>query len=457
MKKIDKDHLFTETLVKARVSKNIGKLLESVQLYREAISIKSDNYDAVSELGIVLWEQGELDEAAKLAKKLILIDKDHPNGYTLLAHISMDQFHYNQSIELYQKAIALYQENSELYGSFALAYKESSRFEEAYKAYIHALLIEPNNAEVHFNFSILCLMLGDYSTGFNEYEWRKQKREKYGLRHSVKPEWSGESLNGKTLLIHHEQGLGDAIQFSRYVQLLKNWGVNLVYEPHPSLIGLLESMQDIVVLDDNQTSSNFDYHCPLLSLPLRLGTRIETVPANIPYLSAEKSRIDRWRMRLGEKGFKIGVAWMGSGGRFSKNRLFPVTCLDMIGEIEGVRLIGLHKQPWQIPHGMAIEMLGSDFDDGKDAFLDTAAVIECCDLVISCDTAIAHLAGAMGKPCWIVLRHIPHWVWMIDRTDSPWFPSVRLFRQKIPGDWAGVFMDLKSELNDYIRTQRTLS
>lgn len=457
MKENERDHLFTETLVRARVSKNTGNPLKAAHLYREAISIKSDNYDAVSELGIVLWEQGELDEAANLAKKMILLDKNHPNGYTLLAHISMDQLHYNQSIGLYQKSIELYQNNAELYGSLALAYKESSHFNDAYKTYNQALLIDPNNAEVHFNFGIMCLLLGDYSTGFKEYEWRKQKREKYGLRHSVKPEWNGEALNGKTLLIHHEQGLGDAIQFSRYVQFLKRRGINLIYEPHPSLIGLFGSMEDIVLQDDRQTSSTYDYHCPLLSLPVKMGTRVDSIPVNIPYLSAEKNRIDKWRMRLGNNGFKIGVAWMGSGGRFSKNRLFPVTCLDMISQIQGVRLIGLHKQPWQVPSDMAIELLGSDFDDGTDAFLDTAAVIECCDLVISCDTAIAHLAGAMSKPCWIVLRHIPHWVWMIDRRDSPWYPSVRLFRQKIPGNWEDVFVEIKNELSDLIKTQRTFS
>ncbi len=234
-------------------------------------------------------------------------------------------------------------------------------------------------------------------------------------------------------------------------------GIDVLYAAHPPLIRLLSSMGDISFVDTNDPTLRFDYHCPLLSLPLKLGTTAGTIPASIPYLAAEPERVEKWRKRIGGHGFKIGVAWQGSGGRFAKNRLFPVSYLKLLQQFSGVRLIGLHKAPlyapWELPEGLAIESLGPDFDAESDAFLDTAAAIECCDLVISCDTAITHLAGAMGKPAWVILRHVPHWVWMMERPDSPWYPSVRLYRQKQAGDWDSAFAEVYAELPRYISSK----
>lgn len=441
---------FLKQLNHARALKNFGSHAEAITIYKHAIALQPNNFEGNLELGITLWQQGFFEEAHATALQLINLNPAHPNGYILLGHVSLDCNKHAESISAYRTAIELVPNRAELHTSLALALKDSGRYNEAFTEYNKALILAPDNAEIHFNRSILSLLSGDYTSGFQEYEWRKNKEEKYGNREFDKPLWLGENLEGKILLIHHEQGLGDAIQFSRYVKLLHDSGVNLIYAAHPPLVRLLSSMSEINFVDINKPNINFDFHCPLLSLPLRMGTRVETIPADIPYLGAEAGRLEKWKNRIGEHGFKIGVAWQGSGGRFAKNRLFPVSYLKPLGELVSVRLIGLHQaplhSPWALPHDIEIENLGPDFDADADAFLDSAAAIQCCDLVISCDTAVAHLSGALGRPTWVALRHNPHWIWFMDRQDSPWYPSVRLFRQKKAGDWDGVFQEIYNEL-----------
>ncbi len=442
---------FSQALNAARALKCIGNFAEAIGAYKQAINLNPNSFEALIELGVTLWEQGNFDEAFAAAEQLIALDPNHPNGYILLGHVLLDLQNLDRCVESYQSAIKLAPKHAELYNSLGLALKEKGQFKEALEAYDIAFLLAPDNAEIHNNKAILMLLSGDLRKGFHEYEWRKLKRERYGNRDYVQPEWRGEDISGKTLLIHHEQGMGDAVQFSRYLTLLEHYKVNVIYAAHPPLRRLLSSQGDIQFVDPNNSNLQFDYHCPLLSLPLALGTTLDTIPAAIPYLRALPERVDKWRKRIGSEGFKIGVAWQGSGGRFATNRLFSPLYFKALQDLPNVRLIGLHKAPlyapWDLPEGIHIEPLGPDFDMETDAFLDTAAAIEVLDLVISCDTAIAHIAGAMGKPCWVILRHVPHWVWMMERPDSPWYPSIRLFRQKRPGDWVSAFTEVERALS----------
>jgi Flp pilus assembly protein TadD len=438
----------------ARGLKSIGSKSDAVAAYYRALEIQSDCFEALQELGQTLWELGRLKDVIPVAEAIIKLRPNDSIGYVLLGSALVENSNITEAISLYKKAISLDPNNSILYNALALAFKETQDFEQSFTFYDKAISLAPTDADVRNNLAILLLLTGDYRRGFKEYEWRKYKQERYGNREFIQPLWQGENLEGKTLLIHHEQGMGDAIQFSRYVKLLHESSVNLIYAAHPPLIKLLSSMADISFVDVSNASIPFDYHCPLLSLPLRMETCAKTIPADVPYLSVEPSRLHKWQNRIGPDGFKIGVAWQGSGGRFAKNRLFPVSYLKPLQELPGVRLIGLHQSPlhspWSLPEALVIENLGPDFDAGQDAFLDTAAAIQCCDLVISCDTAVAHLAGALGKQAWVVLRHVPHWVWMMDREDSDWYPSLRLFRQKKAGDWDSVFMEIYVELSRLI-------
>lgn len=433
---------------------SLGSFSDATDLLKKMIISYPNWVELHHELCNILYKQGIFDEAIVSIHKFINLSPENYSAYILLGHVLRETDKVDQAIAAYKKALEISPSSHEAHHSLALAFKEHKSFKNAIDYYNRALSLEPNDPEIHNNRAILSLLLGDYPSGFLEYEWRKKKNEKYGQRDFIQPEWSGQDLKDKTLLVHHEQGMGDAIQFSRYLKTLYNSGIIALYAAYPPLIRLLSSMGEVNFIDINDPTLTVDYHCPLLSLPLRMNTTVETIPLNIPYLSAEPERVNRWRKRIGDHGFKIGVAWQGSGGRFAKNRLFPIEYLKIIQILPNVRLIGLHKAPlyapWGLPEEIKIEALGPDFDADSDAFLDCAAAIECCDLIISCDTAIVHLAGALGKPAWVILRYVPHWVWMIDRSDSPWYPSAKLFRQKEPGNWKSVFDEIAGELTKLI-------
>jgi hypothetical protein len=246
--------------------------------------------------------------------------------------------------------------------------------------------------------------------------------------------------------------LGDTIQFCRYLPLLVKAGAKVLFAPHEKLRRLVSTVSDdIEIVDVDDRDLDFDYHVPLMSLPLAFRTTLESVPSDCPYLFAQPDRVTHWRDRLGSEGFKIGICWQGSRNKIDFGRSFPLSLFEGLSKIEGVRLVSLHRgdgeaQLADLPDGMVVETLGEDFDAGAEAFLDTAAVMHCCDLVITSDTAVAHLAGALGVRTWVALKYVPDWRWMLDREDSPWYPTMRLFRQGSRGDWPSVFDDMTKAL-----------
>jgi hypothetical protein len=270
-----------------------------------------------------------------------------------------------------------------------------------------------------------------------------------------RPAWRGESLDGRSILVYGEQGLGDIIQFARYVPVLAGKGAETGFYVTAKLVRILESLPGRVrVLPSLGADRNFDYQCPLMSLPYRLGAEAANIPAT-PYLSADPQRSARWGAAIGTGGFKIGVSWHGNP--IAPERSFPLAELYPLSQIPRVRLISLQKnqgleQLASLPAGMAVETLGEDFDAGPDAFLDTAAVMEHLDLVVTCDTAIAHLAGALARPVWVALKYVPDWRWMLERSDSPWYPGMRLFRQGEPGGWSALFEGMTAELKKLLET-----
>jgi len=254
------------------------------------------------------------------------------------------------------------------------------------------------------------------------------------------------------VLIHAEQGLGDTIQFGRYVPLAAE-RVEVTFEVQRPLVRLMSSMSgDQKVVARGDPLPNFDFHCPLMSLPHLLGGDLSEIPAQVPYLKAEQNRVDAWKERLPGKGkFRIGIAWAGSPiGENNEGRSVHLRCFEPLARVEGVCLVSLQKnygldQLDQLPPGMVVERLGEDFDNGPDGFLDAAAVISSLDLVVTVDTSIAHLAGSLGCPVWIVLRTVPDWRWFTGRTGSPWYPTARLFR-KGKGGWESLFADVANEV-----------
>ena len=314
-------------------------------------------------------------------------------------------------------------------------------------SYERAAVLRPTYADAHYNRALTALSLGDFAAGWAGYEYRWERDAAPTRKLAVSfPQWRGEDLAGKRIIVFEEQGLGDVIQFARYVPLLAARGARVTLLARTVLHRLLRTLGGGIEITDRQPyGEHYDCQCALMSLPGVFGTTVETIPATVPYLRAEAALVAQWRERLGPHGFKIGISWQGNpSGKIDIGRSLPLCCFAPLASIPGVRLISLQKrhgldQLQSLPPGMTVETLGEEFDEGPDAFVDSAAIIENLDLVISSDTGIVHLAGALGRPVWVAIKHLPDWRWLLERPDSPWYPTMRLFRQTEPGDWAGVF------------------
>jgi hypothetical protein len=333
--------------------------------------------------------------------------------------------------------------------------------EEAISSYDKVIETKPDHADAHCNKSLSLLLAGNFGRGWEVHEWRwKRKETTLQRRNFSQPLWLGaEDIAGKTMLLHAEQGLGDTIQFCRYAKLVKALGARVVLEVPQALLRLLSGLEGVdVLIEKGQALPAFDYHCPLLSLPLAFKTVIESIPNKIPYIHSNADKEDKWQERIGETGFKIAICWQGSTKGKEVGRSFPVSLFEGLATINGVRLISLQKnegveQLENLPIGMKVETLPDDFDGGENAFLDSAAVMKCVHLVITCDTALTHLAGALGVKTWLPLAYVPDWRWMLDRYDSPWYPNHRLFRQTTKGDWTSVFNEMETELISLVSTK----
>ena len=351
-----------------------------------------------------------------------------------------------------RRAIALAPDSIEAHANMGKVHDELGRTREAIASFRKALSIDGDVPIARKNLGMVLLKDGQFAEGWKEFEWR-WLADKRTPRNHPKPLWKGEPLDGGTLLLHAEQGLGDAIQFSRFVTVLAQSGTRTSLEVHPQLVALMRTLRgaaDVIPLEG--AAPPFDVHLPLMSVPFVTGLTADAIPAPIPYLSADPARAAGWRERLGPEGFKVGIVWRGYGASPSQQaRSAPLAAFAALGNIEGVRLISLQKsdpgEPVD-PHidMLKVETLGSDFDAGPDAFLDTAAVMENLDLVVTIDTSSAHLAGALGRPVWIALKHSPDWRWRDNGDATAWYPTARLFRQPAAGDWDSVFSRMAETL-----------
>ena len=301
----------------------------------------------------------------------------------------------------------------------------------------------------------LMLTLGDFENGLEGYEARwlrgKSIAEALGTRFET---WKGPGRKAERVLVLNDHGLGDTIQFFRYLPLMAPVGVDATFVCPPRLRRLLSSKANVRFADRAPEGESFDAQIALSSLPYAFGTRLETIPAAVPYLAAEAALREMWLKRIGAEGFKIGVVWQGNPDpEADRARSVPLTALEPLAGVAGVRLISLQKgegeeQLSSLPPSLRVETLGADFDAGADAFVDTAAAMTCLDLVVTCDTSVAHLAGALAVPVWVALKSDAEWRWLTGRADSPWYPTMRLFRQLRRGMWSDVFEAMARELAD---------
>ena len=436
---------------------DLARFQEALASHDKAISLEPDFAEAHFNRGAALLALQSADEALASYDRAIALKPDHVAAHYNRGGALRDLNRFEDALASYDKAIALRPEYAEAYVNRGGALVELGRFGEALAQFDQAIALRGDYADAHYNKSLPLLLLGEYEAGWRAYEWRKRKNVPLGDRRFAAPLWMGEhDLAGKTILVHWEQGLGDTIQFCRYVKLLDEAGARVLFAPQKALRALMRSLgESIEIVDADDASLAFDFHCPLMSLPLAFGTAVHSIPAGGPYLSADPERVEQWASRLRGPEFKIGIVWLGSGAGTRVGRSAPLAQFRRLAETPGVRLISLQKAeaagpPAELAEGMRVEFLGDDFDAGEDAFIDTAAVMKVLDLVITVDTAVAHLAGALGVPTWVALKVVPHWFWLLERSDSPWYPTMRLFRQKTAGDWQGVFAEIESALADFM-------
>jgi Tfp pilus assembly protein PilF len=419
-----------------------GKARESVDCYRNSLGLMPANAEAWNNLGVSLQSLRSPEEAAPCFQEALRFEPGYAQAHNNLGNALQAQGMLEEAAACYRRAFHHKPDYARAYDHLGLVLQAQGRLEEAVECHDQALRLAPSLAEPHLHRAMAWLQLGDFARGWNEYEWRWRCRAN-GSRSFDQPVWNGDPLEGRTILLHTEQGLGDAIQFIRYSRLVKQRGGCVIVACQQPLARILASCTGVDgVIEEGAPLPPFHCHAPLLSLPRIFETTLETVPAEIPYLAALPVLVNQWSAQPSPaEGFNIGVAWQGSPEHMKdRQRSFRLAELEPLSRVPGVRLFSLQKgfgaeQLADCSCRFPIVDLGSRLGD----LMDTAAAIKALDLVVTPDTALAHLAGALGAPVWVALPFATDWRWLLGREDSPWYPSLRLFRQERWGDWGEVF------------------
>ena len=425
---------------------------EALASYDGALALRPDYAMAWSNRATVLQALKRYDEALASYDKALAIKPGYAEALRNRGVALHQLRRYDEALASYDEALASKPDYVEALSNRGLTLQALKRHDEALASYGKALAIDPMLAEAHANEGLLRLLLGDFELGWKQYQWRWKGAffSSASSRSFPQPLWLGkQDIEGKTLLVHAEQGLGDTLQFVRYAPELAGRGATVVLEVQPALKALLaNSFGACRVLSEGEPLPDFDLHCPFLSLPLAFDTRLDGIPAQVPYLAAPAAAIEKWGHRLGRTDApKIGIVWSGRSTHANDaNRSIALSRLIPLAS-SGARLVSLQNEVRaEDASALAASPETLHFGAELEDFSDTAALVSLLDLVVSVDTSVAHLAGALGKPVWILLPFAPDWRWLLDREDSPWYPTARLFRQPRIGDWDSVLDRVGREL-----------
>ncbi len=437
----------------ARLLLEDGKHEEALAVLHRALAGDANNPDLINARGTALMKLGRHEEALAAFRRVTTLKADAPDAHLNAGNMLMELGRLDDALAETEKSIAVQTDYAPALLMRANALQHLGRTAEAFAAYDKTIAVKPDYADAYYHRGSALLLHGRFAEGWRDFEWRWKVTDCGFDRPLLRAaEWRGENLAGKSVIVYSEQGLGDAIQFARFLPRLTERGARLTFLCHPGLVHLFRTLAgEMEVIALSQPDRRFDFQCALMSLPQRFGIGLEDLPGQVPYIFADAGRIESWRARLGESGFKIGIGWQGNPkGLIDKGRSIPLAKFAPLAGVPGVRLISLQKthgleQLARLPGGMTVETLGV-FDEGPDAFVDTAAIMRSLDLVITSDTATAHLAGALGVPVWVALKQMPDWRWMLGRSDSPWYPTMRVFRQARREDWDSVFADIAEAL-----------
>jgi tetratricopeptide (TPR) repeat protein len=434
-----------------------GRAEEALQSFDRILAVSPRHADARANRAAALAALGRFAEALAECEAVLAIAPGHGmalyNRGNALANLGRQA----DALIAFDRVLALFPQHVAAWNNRGNALSALKRPAEAVDSFASAIALRPEFADAHFNQSLALLASGDYVRGFAAYEWRWKRAGMPPRKDFGRPLWLGEfPLANKTILVHSEQGLGDTVQFARYVPMLARAGATVALEVHAELKSLLSRLDGAkTVVARGESLPPFDVQCPLGSLPLACKTELGTVPAEIPYLSANESRAGKWQPRINAlKSPRVALVWAGNASHANdRNRSIAMADLKPLWEGSGASFVGLQRELRsgdieELKNTSAILQLGDELCDLDD----TAAVLAQCDLVISVDTLVAHLGAAMGRPTWVLLPFAPDWRWTLDRERSPWYPAARLFRQPQAGDWASVIARVRAEIARFCGT-----
>ena len=438
----------------AEAHNNLGNALaalnrpkEAVESYQKALAFKPAFGDAHFNLGKTLLKMGDKEAAAESLRLAVSLDGENALKHFNLGNGLMALDRYEEAGAAFREAIRLEPDNADALGNLGASLQSLGQLDDSVAAFRQAIDRQPDSADLHWNLSLALLQRGDYEEGWREFEWRWDNPAFTSpSRQFPQPQWSGEDIKGKTILLHAEQGLGDTLQFIRYAPLVAARGAKVILECRPPLTRLSAETDGVdQVISLGEDLPDFDCHIPLMSLPLVFETTVDTIPADVPYLTAPPAAI------TDAEGLKIGIVWGGSPTHINDhNRSCDVSLFAPLFDIPGTTFFSLQADARATDlHALDLPSNVIDLTGDLQDFADTATAVAALDLVISVDTAVLHLAGALAKPAWGLIPFAPSYLWMNDRDDSPWYPTVRLFRQTLVHDWDSVFEQVASDLKNW--------
>ena len=430
---------------------------EAVGWFHKAIALRPHFAEAYLNLGSALTKQEKFSEAKATLAEAIRLKPEMSEAYNNLGIVQAEEGDYAAAEANYRRALELKHDDADAMYNLGIALLKQQRIASALEEFDRSLELRPDHPETHHNRSAALLLSENFREGFAEYEWRFRSQDFAAFR-TRWPRWDGVEYAGKTIVLCAEQGLGDSLQFVRYAPVLKRRGACVIVECPETLHPILARTPGVDAWISGTTPAPAaDFCAPLMSLPHLLETTHATIQADVPYVFADPHLIEIWQERLAEwEGFKIGIVWQGNpkcpGDRF---RSIPLAQFAPLAAAPGVRLVNLQKGPGYeqlaaVGEAWNVIDFGQSVDATSGAFMDTAAIMKNLDLVITSDTAAAHLAGALGVRVWLALPFVPDWRWLLDRDDSPWYPTMQLFRQSQSGDWPGVFEQMAGQLESLV-------
>jgi Tfp pilus assembly protein PilF len=436
----------------------VGRPTDAVDSYLICLRHKPDFGPAFVNLAETLRGLGLLENAQEMAELGIHHLPASPDAINCLANVMHDRSEYSTAAMLYRRMLDYVPGHAGALSNLGNALHALGRLTEALAAHESAVAAAPEEADFRFNRATTLLASGDFARGWDEYEWRWQRAR--SRPRDFGEAWQGEDIAGRTILLHAEQGLGDALQFVRYVPMVAERCSRVVLEVQPPLVRLMQTLPGVaLVVARGDAIPAFDVHCPLMSLPRAFATRLETIPARLPYLHADPAAVAAWQSKLPRDGnLRVGLVWAGSSHtddagahKIDLRRSLDLSEFAPLANLAGLHLVSLQKdnlaeQRRRPPDFPLIDLMSEVTD-----FCDTAALIANLDLVISVDTSVAHLAGGMGKPVWLMSRYDGCWRWLYNREDSPWYPGLQIYRQQRPNDWPAVVTRVREDLAALLR------